>query len=324
MIITIIVVIILLIAGYFLLRNIRTTSDPAQEGEPRSGNRIFNSLFGTSKKETVLVPVEITETGESTDNALGNTATGNTTGNTTEEGSSNNQQSIGQQSNEQSQGIEGGGGIEGGTGSNSSTGLDSNGNFNTDGMGSDTTGFGQSESISPTLNPLPIPPSTGVGSLGGSSGSGSGSLGTSPGAGTSPGPVSSLAAAAATPSPDICPIDDPLVFTNAEKAELDILLRQYYLIAPAIKGDDDIALLEYDIKTYEPLLNQANSLINQCIVQKSALGYTGPQAIKANPYYPTRIGDPTYLPGQTSPWIQAHPESSISDYAEFELIFGIW
>ncbi len=82
----------------------------------------------------------------------------------------------------------------------------------------------------------------------------------------------------------MCP-DDPLVFTEDEKAELAVLLRQYYLLAPSLRIEDDVTLLDYDNQTNEELVKQATTLISDCKAQKSRPGYTGPKEVKDNPYY---------------------------------------
>lgn len=82
----------------------------------------------------------------------------------------------------------------------------------------------------------------------------------------------------------LCP-DDPLVFTEDEKAELATLLRQYYLLAPTLRIEDDVTLLDYDNQTNEELVKQATTLIKDCKDQKARPGYTGPKEVKDNPYY---------------------------------------
>jgi hypothetical protein len=82
----------------------------------------------------------------------------------------------------------------------------------------------------------------------------------------------------------MCP-DDPLVFTEDEKAELAVLLRQYYLLAPSLRIEDDVTLLDYDNQTNEELVKQATTLISDCKAQKARPGYTGPKEVKDNPYY---------------------------------------
>jgi hypothetical protein len=138
--------------------------------------------------------------------------------------------------------------------------------------------------IVPPLNPISTP-------SGGSNGGG----GTGGGPTPSPTPTP-------TPTPVVtayCPTDDPLIFTDAEKLELESLLKDYYTISYAFKTADDIELLEADIKANQALVDQSEKLNNECVAQKSDFRYTGPNAIKDNPYYSTPVNSiapyvPTY------------------------------
>lgn len=115
----------------------------------------------------------------------------------------------------------------------------------------------------------------------------------------------------------MCP-DDPLVFTEDEKAELAVLLRQYYLLAPTLRIEDDITLLDYDNQTNEELVKQATILINDCKAQKANPGYTGPQEIKDNPYYQ----QPATTVNTTATTVTG-PEY-VQGYGLYELLFNIW
>lgn len=108
----------------------------------------------------------------------------------------------------------------------------------------------------------------------------------------------------------LCP-DDPLVFTTAEKDQLAVLLRQYYLLAPTLRIDDDVTLLDYDNQTNSELIKQASQLITDCSAQKANPAYLGPREIKDNPYYQTSTpanNTLEYIPG----------------YSTYELLFNIW
>jgi len=126
-----------------------------------------------------------------------------------------------------------------------------------------------------------------------------------------------------------CP-DDPLVFTDTEQAKLKDLLAQYYIIAPGLKSRDDVSSLTNDISQDQSLLDQANRLTAECTSEKANPVYTGPQTIKNNPYYNTQGGNSdSYLPGQTSDWIQSNQSASpstgkIGSYGDFEKILNIW
>ena len=132
-----------------------------------------------------------------------------------------------------------------------------------------------------------------------------------------------------TPAPPLCP-DDPLVFTDTEKAELDDLVKQYYLLAPTLKTSDDTLVIQNDINQNQAIIDQANSLTAECQSEKADPAYTGPQAIKSNPYYTNTSPDsPSYLPGQTSDWITNNLNPTnvpdfLKDYADFEKKFNIW
>lgn len=116
--------------------------------------------------------------------------------------------------------------------------------------------------------------------------------------------------AVAIATPGMCP-DDPLEFTEEEKAQLAVLLRQYYLLSPTLRIDDDVTLLDYDNQTNQELITQATRLTQDCVAQKANPAYTGPKQIKDNPYYQ----NPT--PGSGSP-------EYISGYGLYELMFNIW
>lgn len=85
--------------------------------------------------------------------------------------------------------------------------------------------------------------------------------------------------------PKVCPIDEELEYTDAEKDELAELLRQYYLIAPELKTADEVAMINADIQRSQALIDRADTLTLQCKEQKSNIKYEGPKATKNNPYY---------------------------------------
>ncbi len=85
--------------------------------------------------------------------------------------------------------------------------------------------------------------------------------------------------------PKVCPIDEELEYTDAEKDELAELLRQYYLIAPELKTADEVAMINGDIKRSQDLIDRADTLTLQCKEQKVNIKYEGPKATKNNPYY---------------------------------------
>jgi hypothetical protein len=105
----------------------------------------------------------------------------------------------------------------------------------------------------------------------------------------------------------MCP-DDPLVFTVEEKASLAILLKQFYLLSPILRVEDDVTLLDADNQTNEELIRQTTILLKDCKDQKADPAYTGPKEIKNNPYYQNAIESTEYLSG----------------YKIYEWMFNIW
>ncbi len=134
--------------------------------------------------------------------------------------------------------------------------------------------------------------------------------------------------------------EDPLEFTTQEQADIDTLLKKYYLIAPAMKSDDDIKIISDEIAQNQSTMEQAKSLTNDCKVQKSDPNYTGPQTIKDNPYYQGGgINNPNlnYLPGLFSEYMSKvkssggeplpgtnYKHNPTTDYSELEALFNIW
>jgi len=122
----------------------------------------------------------------------------------------------------------------------------------------------------------------------------------------------------------LCP-DDPLYFTQAEHSKLLLLLKQFYLIAPTLKSQDDIDMVNNDMNQRNAIVGQAEELTQECEAEKADPAYTGPRAIKGNPYYNTSSFSGTYLPGQTSEWFATtYPKANSEDYTKFEEMFYIW
>lgn len=71
-----------------------------------------------------------------------------------------------------------------------------------------------------------------------------------------------------------CNLDDyKLTYTEAEKAELDKLLREFYRISASIKTQEDIDL-EYEArKSYIGLVDEAKDLTKQCYIETSTPKY---------------------------------------------------
>ena len=145
----------------------------------------------------------------------------------------------------------------------------------------------------------------------------------------------------------MCP-DDQLYnyFTPDQKKKLLLLLKQFYLMAPTLKVQDDIDAINSDMEQNKALTEQANQLYGNCEAEKGNPDYSsysdynpnyaGPTTVEANPYYDPSgtIGgtftgatssDKGYLPGQTSEWFkETYPGAAPEDYTKFEQMFYIW
>jgi hypothetical protein len=153
-----------------------------------------------------------------------------------------------------------------------------------------------SGAITPSLNPIPAP---------------SGATPSTPPPTLPPTtPTTASTPTTSTPNPNLCPDNDPLIFTDNEKLELEALLRQYYLLAPTLKTEDDVLGAEGDVTNNQALIDKANDLTKQCLLQKGSSNYTGPQTIKDNPYY----SDPNGASGSIY----------IPEFGQLEQLFNIW
>ncbi len=248
--ITFIIVLILLLIGFFLFRNMKKSE--TKSTEEGGSNKIFESLFGT-KKPKELTPVD-------TGTEPGGTVNPGTGGQTPVDPTDPN----------------------GGTGGNTGGGFGT-GEFGSGGGLGSGGGFG----ITPPLDPITVPDEDD-----GWEGNNGGGLGD---------PIRDpIRPVDNTPRPIVeayCPSDDPLVFTDAEKTELEALLKDYYAISYLLKTEDDIELLQGDLKTNTDLVARAETLNTQCIAQKADYRYSGPKTIKSNPYYNTAVDSITpYVP----------------------------
>jgi len=118
-----------------------------------------------------------------------------------------------------------------------------------------------------------------------------------------------------TPETNSCLLiaQNPLTFTDAEKAQLAELLRKFYVISSTLKSEDDIALIYKEEDSYQTMIASIEDLTQQCYTQTlskdgTTLGtvydsdgvtpmgkYTGPTTRGGNPWYSydTR---PSYVP----------------------------
>jgi hypothetical protein len=116
----------------------------------------------------------------------------------------------------------------------------------------------------------------------------------------------------------MCPVDDPLskYFTAQDKIDLANYLRQFYLIAPSIKTEDSIKITENEILENSSFVSQLESLNDECIKEKGAASYTGPQEIMSNPYYQGPTESPTYVSDK--------PLTSTQPFYMLEKLLYIW
>jgi len=77
----------------------------------------------------------------------------------------------------------------------------------------------------------------------------------------------------------------PITYTDDEAAQLDTLLRKFYLIAPTLFSAEDIAMVQRDMDEYENLSNQVTTLTQQCYSDFSKDSYKGPKTRYGNPWY---------------------------------------
>ncbi len=114
---------------------------------------------------------------------------------------------------------------------------------------------------------------------------------------------------------------NPLVFTEEEKARLDVLLRKFYLISSTLRTEEDIATIYNEIEQQKNFIKQTSLLTKQCYMQTNdetdykdfcsrnkGLCTTGEFAANANTSYDTssivRHGNPwfTVQSGGTYPY----------------------
>ncbi len=68
---------------------------------------------------------------------------------------------------------------------------------------------------------------------------------------------------------------NPLVFSDVEKAKLAELLRKFYLLAPTLKIDTDINMIYSELENYKTLMTRYDQLTKECYLQTNDIaGYT--------------------------------------------------
>ena len=142
-------------------------------------------------------------------------------------------------------------------------------------------------------------------------------------------------------SKGVCPANAPLVFTDEEQKQLDILSRKFYLLAPTIKTEDDVNLSSAEIIQQQNLLDHVKGLTKECYLETNANNlYTSFCSI--NPTYCDNVNDKFAVPAFTgdttrfgNPWYlkttrgfymtgATGDNNNNTDYNNFELMFNIW
>ena len=100
-------------------------------------------------------------------------------------------------------------------------------------------------------------------------------------------PACTTASTTTTPTTiQTCQDLDVLDFTAEQTAEITDLLKRYYLLADKLKTDNDIISANNDADKTKSIINQAQTLTQQCVEQTSSPSYTGPKQLgPGNPYY---------------------------------------
>ena len=95
-----------------------------------------------------------------------------------------------------------------------------------------------------------------------------------------------------TADTSLCSGQAPLTLTPEEELAIKDLLRRYYLLAQNIKTKNDINAIGNDISNTDETINKAKTLTTQCYTQKADPAYTGENdnpIVKGNPYYNKKV-----------------------------------
>jgi len=154
-------------------------------------------------------------------------------------------------------------------------------NFNT----TATTPTGNNNGFN--LNPIALPNG---GDFTGGTFTGTNFTGTSTtgsGTGTGSGNTTNTSDTNLNTAPSACKIIEanPLTYTPTEQAELDELLRKFYLLASTLKTDSDLTLAYREIEEYKALVSQVKYITQQCYDQINDPNYTGPKLQFGNPWF---------------------------------------
>lgn len=87
--------------------------------------------------------------------------------------------------------------------------------------------------------------------------------------------------------PNICLLIDqnPITFTEEEKAQLADLTKRFFLVSPSLQSEESISGVYLDILNHSNFVDQLNTLIKECTEQTSSPLYTGPRVKFGNPWY---------------------------------------
>ncbi len=90
-----------------------------------------------------------------------------------------------------------------------------------------------------------------------------------------------------SPTEDKCLLieQNPITFTEEEKAKLADLTKKFFLIAPSLQSEESISSVYLDILDQDNFIGQLDTLIKECYAETSSPSYTGPTAKYGNPWY---------------------------------------
>ncbi len=78
---------------------------------------------------------------------------------------------------------------------------------------------------------------------------------------------------------------NPITFTEEEKARLADLTKRFFLISPSLQSEESISSVYLDIMDQENFIGQLDTLTKECYAETSDPKYTGPKMKYGNPWY---------------------------------------
>jgi hypothetical protein len=135
---------------------------------------------------------------------------------------------------------------------------------------------------------------------------------------------------------------NPPIFTDEERARLDVLLRKFYLISSNLRTTDDIVTIYSEIEQYKDFISQIDGLNKQCYLQTNSLEdyidfcnrnnglcFNGDFEKYANKNYKSgesggqtstiyRRGNPWFSKGNNGPFPYSNTVGGYIDYNHFE------